>query len=320
MQLGLLRVPALRIDIHHHDPLRDLATRLLTLDRPWATALSKQLNGIAAHLDGFPAADLETRRDILHQLRTGFEQIHEALGAPENTLPRTLVYEDVRAGQDFAPMEHGEWMRSFAEPLRALSEILPLFDMVLTHRLVLRGFFLARYGAGARCDDVAGFVRDFHEDIYDQYVRLTQDHHSFDDDGNYTRFENWLRQPEFDVLDTARSDFADHMREILQDRVAEDEVVLSEAVLADLAARIAPLASRFRPEAHFLQVGQTDNGPIAALNRSFGGLYFPFSRFSHCFEDIGDEGLSGELRKTSRTAAPEGAVLAEVAGGSSAPT
>jgi len=315
MQLGLLRVPALRIDIHHHDPLRDLATRLLTLDRPWATALSKQLNGIAAHLDGFPGADLETRRDILHQLRTGFEQVHEALGAPENTLPRTLVYEDVRAGRESVPDKREAWMSNFAEPLRTLSEILPLFDMVLTHRLVLRGFFLARYGAGGRCEDVAGFVRDFHEDIYDQYVRLTQDHRSFDEDGNYTRFENWLRQPEFDVLDAARSDFADHMREIVQHGVAQDEVVLSETVLAELAARIAPLTSRFRPEAHFLQVGQTDTGPIAALNRSFGGLYFPFSRFSHCFEDIGDEGLSGELRKTSRTTAPEGAVLAEVAGG-----
>lgn len=319
MQLGLLRVPALRIDIHHRDPLRGLAERLLTLDRPWAEALARRLEGIAAHLDGYAGADLATRREILERIRTGFEQIHDALGAPENTLPRTLVYEDVRAGQALASADRPEWMASFAEPLRALSEVMPLFDMVLTHRLVLRGFFLARHGVGGRCEDVAGFVRDFHEDIYDQYVRLTRERRSFDEDGSYIPFENWLRQPEFAVLDAARLEFAEHMRDIVRGREAGDEVVLSEAVLADLAARIAPFTSRFRPEAHFLQVGRTGDGPIAALNRSYGGLHFPFSRFSHCFEDIGGdtgaEGLSGGLRRTSRTVAPDGAVLAEVAGG-----
>ncbi|WP_194909334.1 lantibiotic dehydratase [Catenulispora rubra] len=318
MQLGLLRVPALRIDIHHRDPLRDLAGRLLTLERPWADELSARLEGIAMLLDGFADADLAARRAILQRIRTGFEEVHEALGAPEATLPRTLVYEDVRAGQAPVVCDRSEWTASFGGPLRTLSEVLPLFDMVLTHRLVLRGFFLARYGVGGRCEDVAGFVRDFHEDIYDQYVRLTQERRSFDEDGGYLPYENWLRQPEFGVLDAAREAFAEHMRELWRGRESsesEDEVVLSEAVLAEIAGRIAPFTSRFRPEAHFLQVGRTDSGPIAALNRSFGGLHFPFSRFSHCFEDVGAEGLSGELRQTSGMVAPDGAVLAEVAGG-----
>jgi hypothetical protein len=315
LKLGLLRVPVLRVDIHHLDPLRDLAQRMLLLDRPWAADLSARLGRIAASLDGYAGAGLAERRAIVQQVRTGFEEIHAVLGAPEASLPRTLVFEDVRAGAAILDCDREQWTEQIAEPLRALGSVLPLFDLALTHRITLRGFFLARYGRGGRCDDLLKFVREFHEDIYDYYLRATSARRAFNDDGDYVPHENWLRLPELGALDAARVAFAGHMRTLWGGGADAEELVLGDDVLAEAAGLLAPLAARFRAEGHFVQVGRRGGAPLAVLNRSFGGLSFPFSRFTHCFEDVGPEGLAGELRKESRRVGPEGAVFAEIAGG-----
>ncbi len=50
------------------------------------------------------------------------------------------------------------------------------------------------------------------------------------------------------------------------------------------------------------------------LNRSYGGLSFPFSRFTHAYDGAGAD-LSEALRATAHRITPPGAVLAEVTGG-----
>ncbi|HTS97069.1 MAG TPA: lantibiotic dehydratase [Streptosporangiaceae bacterium] len=315
LKLGLLRAPALRVDIHHRDPLRDLAQRLLRLDRPWAADLSARLGRIAAGLDDYAEAGLPGRRAILQQVRTGFEEIHAALGAPGASLPRTLVLEDVRAGQAILGCDRERWTAQIAEPLRALGSILPLFDLALAHRITLRGFFLARYGRGGRCDDLLRLVREFHEDIYDYYLKVTRSRRAFDDQGNYVPHENWLRLPELGTLDAARVAFAGHMRALWDGAAGAEELVLGDDVLTEIAGLLAPLTARFRAEGHFVQVGRRGGAPLAVLNRSFSGLSFPFSRFTHCFEDAGPQGLAAGLRGDSRRVGPGGTVFAEIAGG-----
>ena len=66
-----------------------------------------------------------------------------------------------------------EDFKAFVADLASVTRILPAFDMTLPHKLTLRGFFLARFGRGGECADLLDFVSDFHEDIYDQYVRVS---------------------------------------------------------------------------------------------------------------------------------------------------
>jgi hypothetical protein len=333
MALGLLRVPVLRIDSHHDDPLRDLISRLPSLDRPWAYALAQRLAHIADQVDGYPGADLPRRRDALAQVRAELEAAHTDLGRPDEPVLRTLVYEDARAGDVLPGCDRAAFLEHVARPLHALGGVLPVFDPMLAHRLTLRGYFLARYGRGGRCDDMVSFIHEFHEDLYTQYLSVARGRRAFDEEGCYVPQENWLRLPEIEALDQARSGLAGHMRELWRDGAAGPEVQLGEDALACAAERVAPLAGILRPEGHFIQLAWPSGSgpagepgpdgqaaaPLVILNRSFSGLSFPFSRFTHCFADLpgdddGQPGLAALLRRHHRGLGADDAVFAEIVG------
>ena len=65
--------------------------------------------------------------------------------------------------------------------------ILPAFDLTLPQRMTFKGFFLARFGHGGRCDDLLRLVHDFHEDFYDQYLSLHRAAPAIDADGECAR-------------------------------------------------------------------------------------------------------------------------------------
>jgi hypothetical protein len=321
MALGLLRVPALRLDSHHQDPLRDLAGRLAALDRPWAATLARHLQSVAGQVDGYAGADLPARRAALAAVRAEFESAHADLGRPDEPVLRTLLYEDVRAGEAVLRTNRAAFREQVGRPLRELGTVLPAFDAMLAHKVTLRGYFLARYGRGGRCDDLVAFIHEFHHDLYGEYLKAALERRPFDEDGRYVPQENWLRLPEIDALDDARRGLGEHMRDLWHDGAAGPEVELDPAALAAAAARIAPLAGLLRPEGHFVQLGRSGAGgaPLAVLNSSFSGLSFPFSRFTHCFADLpgedGDgDGLAGRLRRRHRRLGDGGAVFAEIVG------
>ena len=84
--------------------------------------------------------------------------------------------------------------------------------------------------------------------------------------------------------------------------------------------RLAPLGTSFAPHSHFVQLARRDRDPLVVLNNSYGGLCFPFTRFTHCFENDGDgsgagEGMSAGLRETLRGWQPPDAVFAEITAG-----
>lgn len=312
LDLGMLQLPLLATDVHSHDPLRSFQAALRSLDRPWADALAERLAGPADGVARYPDGDVPTRRALLAALRRSLLAVQAELGADAPSVPQTLLYEDATRAP--AEADAAEWAALAAAPLRSLTAILPAFDVALTQRLTLKGFFLVRYGKGGRCEDLLQLVHDFHEDIFHQYLQFTASKPAFDEHGGHLPEENWLGMPEVTALDRARAELTRRMRGLWEaSPEGAEELVLDEAAVAAVAAELAPLGRGFAPHSHFLQLARREGDPLVVLNNSYGGLAFPFTRFTHCFDSTG---LPGELRESLRELQPPGAVFAEVTAGS----
>jgi hypothetical protein len=317
LDLGMVQVPCLRTEVHDTDPLRAFQESLRALGRTWAGQLADRLDEPIACVDGFAAADPAERGELLRRLRDGLRTVQEELGAERAKVPQTVLYEDAAAGRDVT-LGLDAWTELAAGPLSAVERILPAFDLTLPQRITFKGFFLARYGQGGRCDDLLKLVHDFHEDFFDQYMSFTAGRTPFDAEGRYVPEENWLGLAQLKALDTARQTFVERMRALWDGAGAaaadgtagSDELVLDEGLLADVAGELADVAPKFAPMSHHLQLAHGTGEPLVVLNRSYGGLSFPFSRFTHCFE-----GLDDRLRGDADGLCPPGAVFAEVTGG-----
>ncbi|MFE2745985.1 lantibiotic dehydratase [Streptomyces scopuliridis] len=331
LQLGLVRVPCLDTDVHSPDPLRSFQSALRTLGRPWADRLAAAFEGPVRAIDRFPSAGRAERAELLRELRAGLREGQAQLGAAEATLPQTLLYEDVSAGREVS-CGLGAWTGPAGGALRSVERILPAFDLTLPQRVTFKGFFVARYGRGGRCDDLLGLVHDFHEDFFDQYLSFAGKRRPFDDRGEYVPEENWLGLPGIRSIDAARRAFIDRMRQRWQEHSGAAEIRLDERDLGLVADELASLAADFAPQSHHVQLTERDGAPLVVLNRSYGGLSFPFSRFTHVYDtddtdDTDDTArpveraeepagaFSRGLRDTAAAVTPDGAVLAEITGG-----
>ncbi|MEU9337682.1 lantibiotic dehydratase [Streptomyces sp. NPDC048290] len=320
LQLGMVRVPCLDTDVHAADPVRAFQEAVRALERPWADALAAGLDTVAELIDAYPAAGTVSRARLLERLRGALEEAQRGLGAPRPSLPQTLLYEDTAAGDDLV-CGLGAWTGADGGALRAVERVLPAFDLTLAQRLTFKGFFLARYGQGGRCDDLLGLVHDFHEDFFDQYLSFSAKRVPYDERGAYVPEENWLGLPGIKALDRARETFLARMRArwAEHDGAGDGDLVLDAADLAGTAAELDGLRAPFTPQSHHLQVTREGGEPLLVLNRSYGGLSFPFSRFTHVWDDPSGApdgpGLSDALREDAARLAPPGAVLAELTGG-----
>lgn len=334
LDLGILRMTGLETDVHAPDPLRAFQDALRALDRDWADATASRLDAAAACVRDYPAAGAAERRALLRRLRTELMSVQEELGAEAPSLPQTLLYEDVSAQPVTADLDR--WTDLAAAPLQALGRMLPAFDVALPQRLVLKGFFLARYGRGGRCDDLLRLVHDFHEDVFTQYLQFTSLKSPYLDDGSHAPEENWLGMPEVTALDRARAAFTGRVRELWAAHPeGAEELRLDEGTVDAVASELSPLGASFAPHSHFVQLADRAGDPLVVLNNSYGGLSFPFTRFTHCFDGpaagdreaathaaepaddgTGHGGMTGELREALRAWQPPGAVFAEVTAGS----
>ncbi|MEV6784610.1 lantibiotic dehydratase [Streptomyces sp. NPDC051098] len=325
-QLGMIRVPCLDIDVHAADPLDFFSSALTALHRPWADDLAQRLGGAATLIKEFPDANRARRAEVIGALRAALEEALEAVGAQDATLPQTLLYEDSDAGGDVS-CGLGAWTGVQGGALRSVERVLPAFDLTLPQRLTFKGFFIARYGRGGRCDDLLGLVHDFHEDFFDQYLSFASKRTAFDVEGAYVPEVNWLGLEEIRSLDRGRQEFVSRMRGHWEERLGDADIELSDEDIAEVAGALDGLQASFLPQSHHIQVTSQEGG-LAVLNRSYGGLSFPFSRFTHVWEDwTGDVeatgvpfsspggGLARELREQAVRLTPPGAVLAELTGG-----
>ncbi|WP_338015776.1 lantibiotic dehydratase [Kitasatospora sp. CB01950] len=323
LEVGILQLPLLATDVHTADPVRAFRQALRSLERPWADAVADRLAGPIAALERWPAADVPTRRALLAEMRAELAAIQRELGDEKAAVPQTLLYEDVDAGETAADARR--WAALAAEPLAELTRILPVFDLGLAQRLTLKGFFLARHGRGGRSDDLLQLVHDFHEDIFNQYLQFTAAKPGEAEHRGYPAEENWLGQPQITALDRARAELARRMRaSFAQLPDSAEELTLDDADLDAVAEQLGTPAGGFAPHSHFVQLSARDGEPLVVLNHSYGGLCFPFTRFTHCFEGAADgadlpadppAALPAALRGTLREVAPAGAVLAEVTAG-----
>nr|WP_329569569.1 lantibiotic dehydratase [Kitasatospora sp. NBC_01266] len=318
LEVGMLQQPALATDVHAGDPVRAFQDALRALERPWASAVAERLDAPAAAIDRYPAGDAAMRRALLAELRTELTQLQQWLAPEAGAVPQTLLYEDVAAGEVGA--DALEWAQLAARPLGELAAILPVFDLGLAQRLTLKGFFLARYGPGGQCADLLQLVHDFHEDIFNQYLQFTSLKAAQGEDGAYLPEENWLNLPELTALDRARAELSRRMRALWEQGGDDcEELLLTGADLAAVAGELAPIGRGFAPHSHFVQLARRQDEPLVVLNHSYGGLAFPFTRFTHCFEQPTSTDqpadLPADLRETLRAAQPPGAVFAEVTAG-----
>ncbi|TWD17659.1 lantibiotic biosynthesis dehydratase-like protein [Streptomyces sp. T12] len=325
LDLGMIRVPCLDIDVHSSDPLRSFIGALTALRRPWADDLARRLDRAAALIGEYAGANRVRRAEVLRRLRVMLEQALARLGAQKTSLPQTLLYEDTDAGRDIQ-CALGAWTGPQGGALRAVERVLPAFDLTLPQRLTFKGFFLARYGRGGRCEDLLGLVHDFHEDFFDQYLSFTSKRTAFDSRGEYVPEENWLGLEEVKALDRARLAFIARMRARWQEHSDDSDIELTDTDLAEVADGLERLRAPFLPQSHHLQLASQDDQPLVVLNRSYGGLSFPFSRFTHLWDEVpgstgpgnepaSEERLARVLREQSLRLTPPGTVLAELTGG-----
>lgn len=314
VRLGLIQVPDLDVDIHNPDPARGFRAAVASLGTPWAAQLAVRLDELIAIQDSYAAAGLTERRSLLDTLRQRLDDFPSALSTERVPFPQTMLYEDVRIDGASPGLDRDALTDSIEDSLRALTTISPAFDKLLPHRLTLKGYFLARHGRGGRCDDLLGLVHDFHEELFDPYLLATSDRREFTDDGQYVRHENWLSLPEITGIDRARAEFARRMRALTEDG-ADRDLVLDAEFIDAVAGELGEAGGGIRPQSHFLQLARHDGRTMAVLNSWWCGLGWPFSRFLHCFGDVGPQGLAGRIRASLRSAQPPGAVFAELTGG-----
>ena len=316
IRLGLLVAPALHVDIHSPDPVRAFRDGVAMLDRGWAARLTDRLDDVARAADDYRAAPLDDRRRLLEEIRLTLTDAQLDLGARESTIPRTLLYEDVSLPAGRAVADLGRWEEQVKPALTGLARILPVFDLTLPQRLVTRGFFTARFGAGGHCDDVVRFVHEFHQDFYEQYLRNAMQRREFDEAGEYVPQANWLKLPELDALDSARRTLIEQMRARYAAHPSDDqELVLDDDFVDQVAAGLPDCFGDLDPHCFFLQVGAERGEEFTVLNRAYSGLTLQFSRFAHCFPDGEGHGLGAGLRATLADVCPPGAVFAELTGG-----
>lgn len=314
LRLGLLVVPNFRLDIHRDDPVRGYETALREIGTGWADRLAERVGTVNELASGFAVQDLAGRRDVLRAIRAELTAAHADFGRVDVPVPRTLVYEDsTLVTRAAVTADRDRWNRDILPGLQAMARLMPIFDANLPRRLATKGFFLARFGPGGRCDDVLRFAHEFQQDFFEHYNSRMMRRRPFDEHNRYVRQENWFRLPEISALDDARVEVARRINEAYGRLPADaEELVLDDAFMADVAAMVPDSLGPLDPRSFFLQIADQGGRQRVVVNRVYSGMTLLFSRFAYLFQQ---EDLAGVLRKELARLQPPGTVLAELKGG-----
>jgi hypothetical protein len=314
LRVGLLVVPNLQLDIHAADPVLGYQAALGEIGTGWADRLAGRIETVNRLAADFPHRDIDGRRAVLDGIRAEVAAAHAELGHADVPVPRTLVYEDsTLATRTPVTADRARWERDIVPGLQALARLMPVFDVNLPRRLVTKGFFLARYGVGGRCDDLLTFAHEFQQDFFEHYSSRMLRRRPFDEDNRYVRQENWFRLDEITALDDARVEVARRVNEAYHRLPADaEELVLDDAFMTEIAGMIPDSLGPLDPRSFFLQIADDGTDPRVVVNRVYSGMTLLFSRFAYLFEH---EDLAGRLRAELARLQPPGAVLAELKGG-----
>ena len=314
VRLNLLTVPVLTVNIHAKHPVADFAERIGALGMPWAVRLQSDLMSLVALVESYADATVDERRLLLREISVESDELLKRLGVEDPESLRTVLYEDTSLAPGSVRGSLERWEKCVGADLNAIARFLPVFDSLEPHRLMVRGFFDARYKAAGRCDDLVKFMHDFHQDVYDQYLRYTANRRPFIDN-EYQDQENWFKMDDVVALDDARRELIAAMKERYEAQSDDSEMVLDDEFIDRIVARLPKASQDIEPRAYFVQVGMIDGVERLVLNRTYSGMSLLFSRFHHCFSEEHRGCLADRLRTHLEEVTPPDAVLAEITGG-----
>jgi hypothetical protein len=316
LRLGFLLVPDLQVDIHHENPLAAYCRGLIAIRTPPTDRLAEELGEVERLVVAYGTASPEARRELLADVRRRIKQCYALLGQAQTPLPRTLIYEDttLRPQKLALPIEQWDTLLS---NLAELERLLPAFDSSLPQKLITRGYFRAKYGAGQRCDDFLLFADTINADYFEQYRRDRAIKQQPGGVGNHKQLDNPFRQPEISRLDEARQAITAYVNEAyarLQDTPDSKELMLGDDFSLEIGPLLPESSGSLQSNTFFSQLARVDGEPLLVVNQVYAGLTLMFSRFAHCFA-AEDSRTVGTLRSILEKAQPPGAVFAELKGG-----
>ena len=316
LRLDLLVTPQLAVDIHSDDPFRTFADGLHSLGTQWADQLAERILHVDAMSKAFAEQAADQRHATLRELRQQVVELLESLGANERAVPGTLLYEDATTPALQPRASATIWNEQIAHNLARFARILPVFDVLVPQRLLLKGFFTVRFGRSGVCRDFIRFVQDFHMDIFDEYMKSNVPTNEAQPDGLPAPAPNWLDMPELDDIHAARVELVHSMRRAYGAHRPEDgEMVLDDAFFDGIIEHLPSLGgSDPDPRSFFVQVAGGEQ-PRVVMNQTYTGLGLMFSRFLHLLDDPEHPVHTSALIEHLQGLQPEGAVFAEMTGG-----
>lgn len=314
LRLDLLTTPQLSVDIHADDPVGKYIESLSELGCQWAEELAAQLSEINLLAKSTANQQPSARRATLIELQCKLVKLFEAIGEEESVLPGNLLYEDSANSELEIVASEALWNDSLAEDLARFSSILDVFDILLPQRILLKGFFLARFKPDGECCDFLKFVSDFHMDLFDEYLKSNMRPTPSASDGMPGPPHNWLNMPEIDAIYAARVELVERMRAAYADY--DGGVMSLDEEFFKAVSSLLPETSGSIHRSFFVQVAGTDPGRVV-MNQTYSGLGLMFSRFLHILDDVevGPGQVSTRVADRLDELQPEGAVFAEMTGG-----
>ncbi len=310
LRLGFLLAPDLQIDLRAADPTKVLVASLRMQDHPTLQRLAASLQSAVDLIDAYPGTPARARAAVLSGVRDHVRACFEQLGASDQLVPRTVIYEDTTITGDGMDVDRGLWERTLLPDLADLADLLPAFDLNVSRRLTAKGFFKARYGVGGDCQDVVRFCHEFQRDFFDPYTRRSMRRRQFDDDNAFVPQENWFKLPDIVAVDKAREAASLHLRDLT---TTTDEIRLGPDFVDAVRRELPP--GQAQPWSFFVQLASGDRDPgRLILNQAYAGLTLMFSRFAHSLDTEGTRARD-LISEVLRDYAPDGAVLAELRGG-----
>ena len=312
LRLGFLLAPDLQIDLRSARPTEVSVAALSTQDHPILQQLARSLQAAVVLVDAYPGTPARGRASVLRELREQVRASFEVLGASDQLVPRTVIYEDTTITGEGMEVDRGLWERTVLPDLADLADILPAFDLNVSRRLTAKGFFRARYGVGGRCEDVVRFCHEFQRDFFEPYTRRAMRRRQFDDDNAFVPQENWFKLDDIVAVDRAREAASLHLRDLrAADPGPVEEIRLGPEFVDAVRRELPGGAQLAQPWSFFVQLAAGGEAPgRLILNQAYAGLTLMFSRFAHSIEGAG-ELITRILAEYS----PDGAVLAELRGG-----
>ncbi|MEV8373856.1 lantibiotic dehydratase [Kribbella sp. NPDC056861] len=316
LRLGFLLAPDLQIDLRSSDPTKVLIVALLAQDHPTLQQLAASLQAAVDLIDAYPGTPARGRAAVLRDVRDHVRACFELLGASDQLVPRTVIYEDTTITGDGMDVDRGLWERTLLPDLADLADLLPAFDLNVSRRLTAKGFFKARYGIGGDCADVVRFCHEFQRDFFDPYTRRSMRRRQFDDDNAFVPQENWFKLQDIVAVDKAREAASLHLRDLRTADPSEVEEIRLGPDFVDAVRRELPPGEQLaQPWSFFVQLASGDQEPgRLILNQAYAGLTLMFSRFAHSLDTEGTRARD-LISEVLRDYSPDGAVLAELRGG-----